>query len=643
MTLYTTQQNTPLVLVVDDDAGIRLLLRRVLAREGYAVEQAENGVQALSAYERLRPDVVLLDILMPEMDGFDTCTRLRALPAGDRTPVLMITALEDPESVKRAFEAGATDYITKPIHLDVLCYRVRNMLRGRQAEEALEKERSFISAVLDTAGALVVVLDREGRIVRFNSAAERVTGYPFEEVTGRYVWDLFLVPEEVERVKSVFESLLDGQRSNEYENDWIAKDGRRRLVVWSNTSLLGDDGSVEYVIATGLDITEHNRLEEQVQQQERLAAIGQLAGGIAHDFNNILMSIILSTELLLDESSLPPDLVPDLESIFEDAQEAAHLVEQILDFSHRSYFETRPVDVGAFVRGAVDMLRRTMPESIQILVEVELGQCEVNADPTRLRQVLMNLATNARDAMPQGGELRIGLSRVEVRPGEEPPLAGVGVGEWVCMAVSDTGSGIPPEVMSHLFEPFFTTKPRGEGTGLGLAQVHGIVTQHGGHIGVTTEAGVGTTFRIYLAGCEVEEMEEAPQEKETPVPSQTQRETILLVEDEERVRNLGRRALELLGYRVLTAVNGREALEVYQSAQSVDLVLTDMVMPEMGGRELMRNLRKVDPHLKGVVITGYALEDDLRGLREEGILEVVRKPFDVGTLGEVVRRVLDQD
>lgn len=256
------QQNGPLVLVVDDDVGIRLLLRRVLARRGYAVEEAENGAQALSAYERLRPDVVLLDVLMPGMDGFATCARLRALPGGDRTPVLMITALQDPESIERMFEVGATDYITKPAQLDVLCYRVRNILRARQAEEALKKKYNFISAVVDAAGGLVVALDREGRVVLFNPACERATGYSFDQVEGRHVWDLFLVPEEVERVKSVFESLRDGQPSNEYESDWVTKDGRRRLIAWSNTVLLSDEGSVEYVIGIGVDITAYNRPED---------------------------------------------------------------------------------------------------------------------------------------------------------------------------------------------------------------------------------------------------------------------------------------------------------------------------------------------------------------------------------------------
>jgi len=250
--------------------------------------------------------------------------------------------------------------------------------------------------------------------------------------------------------------------------------------------------------------------------------------------------------------------------------------------------------------------------------------------------------------MPEGGELRVGLSRVEVGPGHEPPVAEMDVGEWICLAVSDTGTGIPPEVMSHIFEPFFTTKFKGEGTGLGLAQVHGIVKQHGGHIGVETEVGRGTTFRVYLPAQRTTVVEDASREVAAAAAG-GEGETILVAEDEERVRGLCQRILESLGYRVLTAGNGREALEIYRSAERacpeqgrrVDLVLTDMIMPEMGGKELIRELRQADPHLKVVAMTGYVLAEDLRELKEEGSLEVIHKPLDTDTLARIVRHALD--
>jgi len=443
------------------------------------------------------------------------------------------------------------------------------------------------------------------------------------------------------------------------------KDGTEMDCLLSSTVQRDGDGTILGYQGIIRDLTERKRLEEHMRQQDRLASLGQLAGGIAHDFNNVLMTIILYTEMVLDESSLPQDLAPDLECVLDEAQEAARLVRQVLDFSRRSPIETRLVNMKAFVQESVDILQRTLPETVHLLLEVGPGEYVVDADPTRVQQVLMNLVVNARDAMPEGGELRISLSSVQVRPGEEPPWLGqrpspngqrpspngFPLPNWVCLAVSDTGTGIPPEVLPRIFEPFFTTKPKGAGTGLGLAQVYGIVKQHGGHIEVETEVGQGTTFRVYLPAQRATEVEEAPLEEPAAAAVGGKGETILVAEDEERVRDLSRRILESLGYRVLTAENGRKALEVYRSAESacpeqgrrVDLLLTDMIMPEMGGKELIRELRKVDPHLRVVAMTGYVLAEDLRQLKEEGSLEVVQKPLDTDTLARIVRHALDGD
>jgi CheY-like chemotaxis protein len=303
--------------------------------------------------------------------------------------------------------------------------------------------------------------------------------------------------------------------------------------------------------------------------------------------------------------------------------------------------ETQLVDLGSFIEEVTGILRRTLPESIHLLIEVEAEEFTVQADPTRIQQALMNLALNARDAMPQGGELSISLSKMRLRSEERASRAGVlpadiPDGEWVCMAVSDTGVGMTEEVQSHLFEPFFTTKGA-EGTGLGLAQVHGIVKQHGGYIGVETVLGQGATFRIYLPA---HEMAMQDPTVTSSVPPTGNGELILLVEDEARVREAIHEILETLGYRVLIAANGREALEVYQSAESVDLVLTDVVMPEMGGVELVRELRRRTPRLKALAITGYMVTEDLAELHEAGIGEIVSKPVEVHTLAEAVYRLL---
>lgn len=242
--------------------------------------------------------------------------------------------------------------------------------------------------------------------------------------------------------------------------------------------------------------------------------------------------------------------------------------------------------------------------------------------------------------MPDGGELRIGLSHIKVEAGDEPPVAEMTCGEWVCLTISDTGTGMTEEAQSHLFEPFFTTKGP-KGTGLGLAQVYGVVKRHDGHIGVETQVGQGTTFRVYLIPQEATELMES--QKPTSAPPQGQGEIILLAEDEDQVREAGSEILKSLGYRVLVAVNGQEAVQVYRSAERVDLVLTDLVMPEMGGKELAQELRKIAPRVKVLAITGYTLAEEVKELKQAGILDVIHKPFEVKALAEVVRQTLDAD
>jgi PAS domain S-box-containing protein len=421
-----------------------------------------------------------------------------------------------------------------------------------------------------------------------------------------------------------------------------------------------DEGNILSVYGTIQDVTEraqadealresHRRLEETLSelretqdkmvQQERLAAVGQLAGGIAHDFNNLLTAIMLYAHMPLSEPDLSPELKRSFETIFDESRHAADLVQQILDFSRRSPLHTQPFDLRPFVKEAIRMLERTIPESIHIHVEAGQETYAIDADATRIQQVLMNLALNARDAMPDGGELRIGLAHASVQPDEIPPIPEMAPGKWVCLTVSDTGSGIPLTARPHIFEPFFTTKAVGEGTGLGLAQVYGIVKQHGGHIDYETEMGEGTAFHVYLPAHQ-SSVEAAAGEAEFDIPVGSG-ETILLVEDEEQIRLGGQAVLESLGYRVLTAEDGQAALEILQTEEKVDLVITDVVMPRMGGKSLLQELRKMTPDLKTLAITGYVAQQDIAALRQDGFTGIIHKPFDMDTLASMVRQVLD--
>jgi GAF domain-containing protein/FixJ family two-component response regulator len=392
------------------------------------------------------------------------------------------------------------------------------------------------------------------------------------------------------------------------------------------------------------ELAERERAEEQLRHQERLAAVGQLAGGIAHDFNNILTTIMLYTQMLLGKRNLPSEMRPGLETVLDEAQRAARLVQQVLDFSRRSWMETQLIDLRPLVEETTEFLLRTLPENIHLVLEIGPGQYSAEVDPARIRQVIINLALNARDAMPTGGELRIGLGSLDEDAGDGPAGTETPAGEWICIAVTDTGTGIEPDIIPRLFEPFFTTKTAGLGSGLGLAQVHGIVEQHGGFVGVDTELGRGTAFRVCLPAraATPDAQPEATASDTAETSSQLGEERILVVEDEPSLREMAREILQSLGYDVLTASNGREALEVYHSAEWVDLIVTDMVMPGMGGKELVRHLQQENPQIKALAITGYALAEDLEELGRDGIRGIVHKPFDAGTLASTIRRVLDE-
>jgi len=458
-------------------------------------------------------------------------------------------------------------------------------------------------------------------------------------------------------------TLAEGQWHGEVVN--VTAEGRR-MVLDSRVRLLRDEsGEPVGMLGISTDITARKAMERQLRQQERLAAIGQLASGIAHDFRNLLTTIILYAGLPLRKPDLSPDLAESLATIKEEAEKATDLVQQILDFSSSAMIERRPLEMGSFLDDILAVLRRAIPETVCISLEAGAGPYLVEADAGRLQQALTNLALNARDAMPEGGELRFTLSRVttgcegpsvtaDVRGGDwarhEPADRTQSErGEWIRLTIEDTGIGMTERVQQHLFEPFFTTKEVGEGTGLGLAQVYGIVRQHQGVIDVETELGRGTTFLIYLPA-HGEEALPAEQEQQAAAPGDAPQglgETILLVEDEENVRRAAKSMLESLGYAVLTAANGREALALCQSPRwsggesTVDLVITDVVMPEMGGMELLQRLGKTNHSLKGVAMTGYALGDsDMQALREAGFVDVVRKPFELDDLAQPVRRAL---
>lgn len=493
----------------------------------------------------------------------------------------------------------------------------------------IQEQARLLQRILDTVREGIFTLDSERRVLVANPSArtylEHIAGVsPGEILTrlGGRRFEEFLTPRK------------DGLP---HEIEINGKDGRV-FEVYPNPVEV-DSQEMGWTILVR-DVTEVRQVQRRVQEQIRRGAVGQLAAGIAHDFNNIIASIILYSEMVLGLSGLPPKGRQRMNTIIEQAHRAAALTRQILDFSRRGILEPHPMDLIPFMKEMVKLLERTLPENIRIRFNYEDDHYVVNTDPARIQQVFMNLAVNARDAMPAGGALTFTLSILELGDGDQPPLHDLPYGRWVHISISDTGEGIPEDDLVNIFEPFFTTKSPGESTGLGLAQVFGIIKQHGGFIGATSRFGEGTTFDLYLPALSVAALTGIISEEAEPKAGEM--ETILVVEDDDAMREALVEMLKLMNYVALCAKDGREALDIYENDPSIDLVLSDLVMPEMGGVALYGILKEKYPDVRMVIMTGYPLAEKGKDLLEQGIVAWLQKPLDSDTLARTLQRVLSE-
>ncbi|HQK14124.1 MAG TPA: PAS domain S-box protein [Anaerolineae bacterium] len=531
----------------------------------------------------------------------------------------------------------------------------RDVTARKEAEKALEESEARYRSLFEDNRAVILIYDRkDGRIIDANPAACAYYGWTREELTEKYIHDIDpLTPEEVRRE---IEAVRREGRSYYLFKHRRADGSIRDVEIYSGPiKVFGQ--TVYYAIIH--DVTERRLAEEALREsnrrlqetlaelretqermmhQERLAAVGQLAAGIAHDFNNILASIVLYTQMSLRNTDLPLPLRQRLEVIEQQTAHAADLIQQILDFGRRAVLERQPLMVDSFLKEIVKLLRRTLPENLQIDLTIEAGDHAILADPTRIQQAVVNLALNARDAMPNGGELHISLARIAGQPIQCVDCGPVLSGEWVEIAVADTGTGIPPEVLPHIFEPFFTTRaPLGHG--LGLAQVYGIVNQHGGHIAVETQPGKGTTFRLYWPALQTSSLQPEASLKAEVLSGQG--ETIMVVEDDALVRAALIDALDMLGYRALEAANGQEALTLYTAhADTVALVISDWVMPTMSGSELVRALYERAPSLKVLMLTGHPLNQETRESVPPNVVGWILKPPNLERLSRDLHEAL---
>ena len=492
----------------------------------------------------------------------------------------------------------------------------------RKAEETVRRSRQHLDALIEHLPEGVVLLDPDDRILVLNPRAERLAQH-------------FELHGDDDQLIAVDGHLLSELRITA-QSGWreLTIDGPDRCELEIAFRDVESSGSLLVL----RDVTQERDVRQQLEQQERLAAVGQLASGIAHDFNNILQAIMLNadpltthaTERLTRESAA---------AISEHSQRGARLIRQILDFSRSSLSSPKLVDFGSLLRDGIELLERTIPATIEIALVVKGGPYAIRADPTQMQQLVTNLALNARDAMPKGGRLQLILDAIEVAPRETVQGALLTPGSWVELKVSDSGEGIADENLPKIFEPFFTTKAPGEGTGLGLAQVYGIVQQHDGHIDCHSSPGTGSTFSVYFPRIDGVELETPPQPQLGNLAGVGQ--TILVVEDDPTIRILVARTLEALEYKVLCAVDGKEALQVFESEEDISLVISDVVMPGIGGIELQARLRKLRPEIKVLMMSGYPLgeiETPVDAVGETWI----HKPFTMQELAAVVARLLHE-
>jgi two-component system cell cycle sensor histidine kinase/response regulator CckA len=514
----------------------------------------------------------------------------------------------------------------------------RDITENKRIAEALRESERRFSGVLDNLDLASMMLDTEGRITYCNDYLLELTGWAREEVLGRSWFDLF-VPPDGGRTKEHFASLLrDAPEDWHNDNEVLVRGGGRRSIRWNNSVLRSASGEVIGTASIGEDVTERQRNEEQARQSQKMEAVGRLAGGVAHDFNNSLGVILGYTELLMRQAG--ESQKGKLEQILKATQRATGLTRQLLSFSRRQIVDPKVLDLNSVVADLELMLGRLIGEDIDLAIVAAPGLGQVKADPGQIEQVVVNLCVNARDAMPDGGQLRIETANAELEETDgaashEP----VAAGRYVMLAVTDAGCGIEKEILTQISEPFFTTKADGKGTGLGLAMVYGAVKQAGGYVWVYSEPGRGTTFKIYLPRID-EAVTRAVAEE--PMPERGS-ETILLVEDESALRAIACEILEEHGYRVVPAAGGDEAVEIARRYDHViHLLVTDVVMPGMNGRTVAESLVAARPELKVLYMSGYT--DDViahRGVLEPGTL-LLEKPFTAAAFLGRVREALGE-
>ncbi len=653
------------ILIVDDTPQSLKLLKDLLQEAGYGVRPASSGEVALRSIQAKPPELILLDVRMPDMDGYTVCEQLKA---DDRTrliPVIFISALHDEHAKVKGFEVGGVDFITKPfqrhevlsrVRTHLTLYRMVQNLEGlvaertaeltarikhqKQIEAELRQSENRFRTMIEKSPLPTIITDSAHTIHFHNAKFAELFGYTSQQIDTAAKWWQTYFPDAIyrkqvqtKRTAAIAKAARDQSEIDMLEWDVTIKGGNVRHCEVYTVPL------DEYLLVIINDITKRKQMEAELRQAQKMEAVGVLAGGIAHDFNNILAAIIGNTELAIEDVPAGVPVNDLLQETLMAGKRARDLVKQILAYARPSDKAVFPVPISSILNEAIKLLRPTIPTSIEIRYNID-SNALVMADPSMLHQIIMNLCTNAYHAMEEsGGVLQISLAEVTFNETFTANHQQIKPGDYLKLTITDTGVGIPVEIQSTIFDPFFTTKEPHQGTGMGLAVVYGIVKNYGGAIAMASEPGQGAQFTVYLP---MILRKDAPIKlNDTQLPRGS--EHILLVDDERPIAKLQQQILQRLGYTVESCTSSAEALTRFESnPQTFDLVITDMTMPQMTGDVLARKLISIRADIPVILCTGYSSRISEEKITQIGIKALARKPIERHELAQTVRKALDE-
>ena len=662
---------TPKILIVDDEPRMCDSLKYLLNTKGYEIHTALSGGEALGCLSEHIFDLALLDIQLPDMTGHQLMEHINSCDS--ETSVIVITGNANLESAVAALRRGAYDYLRKPFEFDELLRTVENAINHKKLKrekdtihEKLNLSEERYRYLVQNSPDIIYTLDEKGNFTFVSDAVERLLGYKSDQLVGEH-YSSIVYGEDIEKAQWFFNERRTGSRASSGIELRLKISGNgsfnyceiSHLTIELKSTGLYDrsisDKNKKYLGTHGVirDISDRKRLQAQLQHAERMEALGTLSGGIAHDFNNLLMGIQGNISLMLLDMDSDHPHYNRMQNIEEYVKSGAELTKQLLGFARGGKYQVKPSNLNALIEKSSEMFGRTKKE-ISIHTSFQKNVWSVEIDEGQIEQVLLNLYVNAWHAMPQGGELILETENVELGADDLHAFM-IQPGPYVKVSVTDTGVGMNEATQKRIFEPFFTTKEMGRGSGLGLASAYGIVTNHSGIIDVQSKEGKGTTFNIYLPASE----KSINREKESEGKVLNGSETVLLVDDEEMIIDVGKAMLEKLGYHVLTAKSGMEAIDILDNLNaggtsgperlrdpgdpSPDLVILDMIMPGMGGGETYDRLKAISPEIKVLLSSGYSMDGQASKILERGCNGFIQKPFNIKDLSKSMREILTEE